>query len=72
VEAAVYCCCLESLQNCAKHAPGAAVRVMLANPEPEWLTFSVEDDGPGFDTAVQQAGSGSSTWLTGWLLWEVH
>jgi signal transduction histidine kinase len=27
IEAAIYFCCLEALQNCAKHAPGAAVRL---------------------------------------------
>ena len=30
VEAAAYFCCLEALQNCAKHPPGAAVTVSLA------------------------------------------
>ena len=58
VETAVYFCCLEALQNCAKHAPGATIRVALGSPEPDWLTFSVRDDGPGFDPAVIQAGSG--------------
>ena len=54
----MYFCYVEALQNCAKHAPGAAVRVVLASPEPEWLTFSVEDNGPEFDSTVPQAGSG--------------
>jgi len=58
VETAVYFCCLEALQNCAKHAPGATIRVALGSPEPDWLTFSVRDDGPGFDPAVIQGGSG--------------
>src|SRR6266508_830680 len=58
VEAAVYFCCLEALQNCAKHAPGAAIRLSLGKAEPNWLMFSVWDDGPGFDPAAIQAGSG--------------
>ncbi len=58
VENAVYFCCLEALQNCAKHAPGAAVYVSVGSPDPDWLTFSVRDDGPGFDPAVVQEGSG--------------
>ena len=54
----MYFCCLEALQNCAKHAPGAAVHVALARPDATWLTFSIRDDGPGFDPAAVQAGSG--------------
>ena len=55
VEAAVYFCCLEALQNVAKHAPEAhAVAISLERNGD--LRFSVSDDGPGFDTAV--AGSG--------------
>ena len=58
VENAVYFCCLEALQNCAKYAPGAAIHVALGTPDFDWLTFSVRDEGPGFDTAVVQRGSG--------------
>jgi signal transduction histidine kinase len=54
----VYFCCLEALQNCAKHAPGAAVHVSLARPDANWLTFSIRDEGPGFDPVSVQAGSG--------------
>jgi signal transduction histidine kinase len=48
VEAAVYFCCLESVNNASKHAPGAAVMVRLATVD-DRLCFSVRDDGPGFD-----------------------
>jgi signal transduction histidine kinase len=58
VETAVYFCCLEALQNCAKHAPGAAVHVALTRPDANWLTFSIRDEGPGFDPASVPAGSG--------------
>jgi signal transduction histidine kinase len=55
VEAAVYFCCLEALQNVAKHAPDAhAVAISLERNGD--LRFSVSDDGPGFDADV--AGSG--------------
>jgi signal transduction histidine kinase len=55
VEAAVYFCCLEALQNVAKHAPDAhAVAISLERNGD--LRFSVSDDGPGFDAEV--AGNG--------------
>jgi signal transduction histidine kinase len=47
VEAAVYFCCLEALQNAAKHAPGAHVELRLAADE-DTLRFTVTDSGPGF------------------------
>ncbi|HYI80595.1 MAG TPA: histidine kinase [Thermoleophilaceae bacterium] len=55
VEAAVYFCCLEALQNVAKHAPEArAVAISLERNGD--LRFSVSDDGPGFDAEI--AGNG--------------
>ena len=48
VEAAVYFCCLEALQNAGKHAPEATVRLRLWE-ESGGLLFSVSDNGPGFD-----------------------
>lgn len=47
IEAAVYFCCLEALQNSAKHAPGAVVEVRVLE-ESDGLIFEVGDDGPGF------------------------
>ncbi len=59
IEAAVYFCCSEALQNAAKHAgPEAAVRVTLSVSEPGWLCFEVQDDGPGFDPATARGGGG--------------
>jgi signal transduction histidine kinase len=55
VEAAVYFCCLEALQNVAKHAPQAHEVVISLHRNGD-LRFAVRDDGPGFDAAV--AGSG--------------
>lgn len=55
IEAAVYFCCLEALQNAAKHAPEATVEVKLWE-ESGGLLFTVSDDGPGFN--VEQATRG--------------
>jgi len=54
VEAAVYFCCLEALQNAAKHAgEDATVTVTLERRTDgdgaDHLAFAVVDDGPGFD-----------------------
>jgi signal transduction histidine kinase len=63
VEATVYFCCVEALQNVAKHAgPAAAARVSLA-VDGDHLRFAVSDDGPGFDAghrpdAREDGGSG--------------
>jgi signal transduction histidine kinase len=57
VEAAAYFCVLEALQNCAKHAPQASVRVCL-DALPANLTFEVTDDGPGFEPAQAHTGTG--------------
>jgi signal transduction histidine kinase len=57
VEAGVYFCCLEALQNAAKHAPGAPVRVRLSS-EHGWLAFAVQDEGPGFDPGAAPPGAG--------------
>ena len=56
-EAAVYFCCLEALQNAAKHAPEATVEVRLWE-ESGGLIFTVTDDGPGYDPEKAQRGHG--------------
>jgi signal transduction histidine kinase len=56
-EAAVYFCCLEALQNAAKHAPDARVELLLWE-EAGGLLFTVADDGPGFDPDRAQKGHG--------------
>ena len=57
VEAAIYFCCLEAIQNASKHAGDEAqVRVLLAERDGH-VTFEVVDDGSGFDPAdVRQDG----------------
>jgi signal transduction histidine kinase len=57
IEAAVYFCCLEALQNAAKHAPDAEVVIDVSADESS-LSFSVRDDGPGFDVGQATAGHG--------------
>ena len=57
VETAVYFCCLEAMQNAAKHAPGATAQVRIRE-ESGGLLFSVSDDGPGFDPAKARSGHG--------------
>ena len=55
VEAAVYFCCLEAVNNARKHAPGAAVVITFAEVDGV-LRFSVRDDGPGFAIDPSAAG----------------
>jgi signal transduction histidine kinase len=57
VEAAVYFCCLEALQNAAKHAHGSTVDIRLWT-ESGGLLFAVSDDGPGFDQVRARKGHG--------------
>jgi signal transduction histidine kinase len=57
IEAAVYFCCLEAMQNAAKHAGGSAVTVRLRSDRGE-LAFDVADDGPGFDPMDTSYGTG--------------
>ena len=53
VEAAVYFCCLEAMQNVAKHAPGST-RIWVVLELGSDLRFEVRDDGPGFDVETTQ------------------
>jgi signal transduction histidine kinase len=47
VETAAYFCCIEALQNVAKHAPEASSVTISLNRNGD-LRFEVRDDGPGF------------------------
>ena len=49
MEAAVYFCCLEALQNAGKHAGPDASATIKVWEEPGSLRFEVSDDGAGFD-----------------------
>ena len=54
LETAVYFCCVEALHNAARHAPGSAVRIILADTG-QGPEFEVTDNGPGFDPAAVAA-----------------
>ena len=56
VEATVYFCTLEALQNVAKYAGATAAVVRLAEAD-GWLTFQIQDDGRGFEPGTA-TGSG--------------
>jgi signal transduction histidine kinase len=60
IEAAVYFCVLEALQNIAKYAGASLITVRLAGPAGTGgiLEFSVTDDGTGFDPGSAGYGTG--------------
>jgi signal transduction histidine kinase len=57
LEAAVYFCVLEALQNVAKYAGATQAEVRLAGSGRD-LTFEVTDDGAGFDPESRGYGTG--------------
>jgi signal transduction histidine kinase len=57
IETAVYFSSLEALQNAAKYSEASSVVVSLASG-PDALTFTVTDDGRGFDPSATGYGTG--------------
>ncbi len=57
IEATVYFCTLEALNNVAKYAQAAAATVRLSQTDGH-LTFAVADDGMGFDASETSYGTG--------------
>ena len=57
VEATVYFCTLEALQNVAKYAAADHTVIRLARANGS-LSFEVEDDGRGFDPDAVASGTG--------------
>ncbi len=57
VEASMYFCVLEALNNVAKYAEAGRVIITLARKNGS-TTFSIADDGRGFDLSTATAGSG--------------
>jgi signal transduction histidine kinase len=57
VEAAVYFCVLEALQNVQKYASASQATVRLSDSDGK-LRFEVTDDGGGFEVATTPRGSG--------------
>ena len=57
VEATIYFCTLEALQNVTKYAQASTVHVSLRQDDGV-IEFTVADDGRGFDPAVDGHGTG--------------
>jgi signal transduction histidine kinase len=57
VEAAVYFCALEALNNVAKYAEASSASVNLTASNGD-LRFEVTDDGRGFDASITSYGTG--------------
>jgi signal transduction histidine kinase len=57
VEAAVYFCVLEALQNIQKYARASRVVIRMSEADGV-LRFDVDDDGEGFDVASVRRGAG--------------
>jgi signal transduction histidine kinase len=58
VEVTVYFCCLESLQNAAKHGGDGARAIVRVWEQEGGLLFDVTDDGRGLDGAAPGSGTG--------------
>lgn len=58
LETAVYFCCVECLQNAAKHAGRGASAIVHLSQDEGCLGFTVEDDGVGFDPYNVRRGAG--------------
>ncbi|HEY7281788.1 MAG TPA: histidine kinase [Actinomycetota bacterium] len=57
IEAAVYFCTLEAMQNVAKYAEASSVVIRVARDDGA-LVFEIADDGRGFDPAERSYGTG--------------
>jgi signal transduction histidine kinase len=60
IEAGVYFCIREALQNASKYAAEAPITLTFVTGEGR-LEFRVQDEGPGFDTTTAEAGMGTQT-----------
>jgi signal transduction histidine kinase len=57
VEAAIYFCCLEAVQNAVKHAEAGSITIRLETRGGR-ARFVVSDDGAGFDAAAVRSSPG--------------
>ena len=58
IEAAVYFCCLEALNNAAKHAGARARATITARQAATTLTVTITDTGRGYNPASTSHGTG--------------
>jgi signal transduction histidine kinase len=58
VEATVYFCCVEAIQNACKHAGREATVALRMREDAGTLTFQVADNGKGFDAQGRGLGAG--------------
>ena len=58
IEAAIYFCCLEAMQNIGKYAGEGAQATITVREEAGGLLFEVNDTGAGFDVATAKRGAG--------------
>ena len=57
VEAGIYFCCFQAIQNVVRHAGGAPGRVRIDH-DGSTITLAVDDEGPGFDPVTSGPGMG--------------
>jgi signal transduction histidine kinase len=57
IEAALYFCCMEAVQNAAKHSQASRVTVTVSTQD-ESVRLTVDDDGEGFDVSSAEPGAG--------------
>ena len=56
IEAALYFCCSEALQNAAKHGGPDTTATITAHADNRTLTLTISDTGRGFDPATSGTG----------------
>ncbi len=57
IEAAVYFCCVQAVQNAVRHAPGSPIEISI-DQAGERLSFTVHDHGAGFTVERATEGEG--------------
>src|ERR1700682_1742355 len=63
LEAAVYFCCLEALQNAGKYAGENATATVGIRQDGDNLIFEVTDSGAGFDPVTRARGAGMTNMM---------
>ncbi|MDQ6876774.1 MAG: ATP-binding protein, partial [Candidatus Dormibacteraeota bacterium] len=63
LEAAVYFCCLEALQNAGKYAGEGATATLRITQTGDTLVFEVTDSGAGFEPTARPGGAGMTNMM---------